>query len=249
MKVNKKIKYRNLKIDDLSEFKRLEVNKTDLIGKFTSSKELFANGQLFDVLIAKFLIISSKKENGKIHLSIAEDMFDDKQWKEFNRLTYSLGKMIRLAEENFDNLYNFLKKYTDKHPLSDILKRNSDCKKNKKYSDEQFERLEFNKLKNILSCILKTDNEFYLVKGLENKEGRKNFSKIYDSYISNRNYFAHGKLYFLYPNYEPILEIKENGQDRYIRYTKEIFIDNLRSYLYLNEILSDINQVIQNKIH
>lgn len=247
MQINKQLKYRNLKFEEISSLKQLQINDTDLKAEYSFSTELFGNGELVDIIIAKFLKISSQKENGKFDLPIDEKMFKNEQWKKFNKFTYSLGKMIRLSEENFDSLNSFIAKYIEKNPLSDILNRNADCRKNKEYSGIDFHKLTFANLKNILSCILKTDDSFYIVEGLKTKDERKNFSKIYSSYISNRDDFTHGKLFFLYPEYNPVLRVKRKKQEIYIEYTKDIFIDNLQSYLYLDDILSDINQIIQNE--
>lgn len=245
----------NLKYDDIPkiEFSDIDLEK-QTITTFSHSFFLYdenRNDEIVDIGAVNYLQILIEGDNGKVQMPIYEDMvkriYTDEEWKKFNNYIYGLGKMNRLSEEIFDQLKKVIKGYLVNNKLEEILDKNSDCRKNKNYLEKEFHRLTFNELKNILSCILKTDDDFNVIEGVKNKNEVKNFSKIFQDYILNRDYYTHGKLYILYPDEKPILKIQERENEKYIEYKKEDFINNLKVFMYLKTILNDIYQIIQNR--
>lgn len=96
---------------------------------------------------------------------------------------------------------------------------------------------------------MKTDKELQTIEGLNNKNDIESFTTIFQNYIDDRDCFAHGVLFFIYPNMEPVLRVKtKDGENKYVKYTEEVFKSNLLVYKYINGLLLEINQVLQNKI-
>jgi hypothetical protein len=198
------------------------------------------------------LVLSDKKDpDEEFPLPIDPKMLNDETYKRFNNFTYSIGKMVRVAELNLDTLIGVIGLYLHIYPLEDILKRNADCKSLEQYDiANNFNKLTFGNLRNILSCILKTDTELHTIKGLEDKDSRKNFTTVYKNYIEDRDCYTHGILFFLYPSMEPILRVKSNaGETQYIKYEKVVFTHNLMTYNYLTRALDEIREVLQKKIN
>lgn len=207
-----------------------------------------SNG-IVDIASVNYLQILSEDENGEFNCYIGKDIYteENNDWKEFNRLIYSLGKMNRLSEQIFDEIKKVVERYCCYISSDEHSSRNSDCGKNRAYTKQDIHRLTFANLKNILTHILKTDNRFYEIKGLENKGLRDDFFKIFDEYIKRRNYYTHGILYLLLPEKEPVLKIQKKGEEKYIKYQKVDFQVNLKIFLFLYTILHDIGMVMQDK--
>lgn len=139
-----------------------------------------------------------------------------------------------------------IKLYLTNNDLTEIKKRNRKCKEIDKYNFEK--DLTFGELRNVLSCILKTDKDFEKFSDLETAEKRNSFSKLFDNYIVDRDCYTHGILTFLYPSFEPILKVKPpNSEEHYVGISVKILRDNLLMYEHIDKILSEINQVWQNK--
>ena len=112
----------------------------------------------------------------------------------------------------------------------------------------KFEKdLTFGELRNVFSCIIKTDKEFEQFFELDSGEKRNKFSKAFDNYIVDRDCYTHGILSFLYPKFEPILKVKPpNSEEHYIGLSEKILRDNLLTYEFIDKILDEIIQVWQN---
>jgi len=204
--------------------------------------------ELIDILIAPIIVFLEKKDGEeKPVLPIAEEMFNQEIYEKFNRFTYSIGKLGRLAELNLDCLSDFIESYFSKNKIEEVLERNTKCRECKRYNiQENLNKLTFGNLRNILSCIVKTDEKLHIIEILNNSQKRNNFTKIYSDYILDRDYYTHGKLYFRYPDFSPILRVKnQHGKDEYFEFKKEIFEDNLRTYLYLNSALNQMKKIIE----
>lgn len=96
---------------NLTDIKRpevLEINSSDLgveLSTHEKKKYYKEDDELVDIFIAPTLVISQEDSNdGKFDLPIGSKMFGREVYKKFNNLTYSLGKMVRLAEYNADRL-------------------------------------------------------------------------------------------------------------------------------------------------
>ena len=245
---------RDLQYEDIPKICDLEIDlsKNILVQSSLNPKDTIINDDsngIVDIASVNYLQILPKGENGKFNMVIYEDIDteENNDWKEFNRLIYSLGKMNRLSEQIFDKVKDIVKCYCHYTPLEQFLLKNSDCRKNKDYIGQGFHKLTFANFKNILSCILKTDDSFYEIEGLKEKEDRKNFSKIFNEYITRRDCYTHGILYLFLPKKEPILKIQKDGKEKYIKYQKVDFEVNLKIFLFLFTILHDIGMVIQDK--
>ncbi|HAO08422.1 MAG TPA: hypothetical protein DCQ50_15890 [Chryseobacterium sp.] len=243
-----------MKLDDIKRPTIIDVNEDGLRMEISVPKHINdeQTNELVDILIAPTLVLSEKKETKeKFSLPIDSKMFDPNIYKRFNNFTYSLGKMVRLAELNLDTLVGMLRLYTHLTPVEEILKRNADCQKLKEYEiEKKFNKLTFGNLRNILSCIIKTDTELHSIPGLTTPAERKNFTSVYKNYIDDRDYYTHGILFFLYPSMDPILRVKTHkGDNIYIKYEKNVFTDNLLTYDYLTKIIYEVKQYLQAKIN
>ena len=187
-----------------------------------------------------------KKNGGKPVLPIDQKMFTDDIYKKFNQLTYSIGKLNRLAELIYDKLKRTVSLYLAVNDLEKLTERNKKCKDLKKYNFEK--DLTFGELRNVFSCVIKTDKEFEQFTELDSGEKRNKFSKLFDDYIVDRDCYTHGILSFLYPNFEPVLKVKPpNSDEHYVGLTEKVLRDNLLTYKHIDGILSKINQNWQDK--
>jgi hypothetical protein len=242
-----------MKLADIRRPEILALHEEGLRVEISSPRDIYdkEKNELIDILIAPTLVLSDEKDaDEKFPLPIDPKMFNEDTYKRFNNFTYSIGKMVRLAELNLDTLIGVVGLYLHIYPLDEILKRNADCKELEKYDiANNFNKLTFGNLRNILSCLIKTDPELHKIKGLEDKDSRKNFTTVYKNYIEDRDFYTHGILFFLYPSMEPILRVKANtGETQYIKYEKDVFTHNLMTYNYLTTTLNEIREVLQKKI-
>jgi len=227
----------------------LTVDEETLMVEFFTHRKVYSNDEFTDILIFPTLILTKKKEqDGKFSLPVDEKMFTKELGLAFNGYTYGVGKIVRLAEINNDNLHNFIKDYFHKNDLEAFYKRNADCAKIQKYKiEEKVEFLTTGNLKNIMRLIIKTDTSFHKIEELNDPNKRKHFRQTYENYVVDRDRFTHGKLYFLHPDFNPVLRIRENdGKSYYVNYSKEIFLSNLETYDYLETVLSQMKQVLDN---
>jgi hypothetical protein len=242
-----------MNITEISRPSLLEVNSANVIFVEFAVPYLEAfnkeTDEFLDILVAPTLIISEQKEeNKKFQLPIDQKLFDKERYYDFNNHTYSLGKLVRLAELNLDILRKFINLYFVHNNFENVANRNSDCRKLNEYNiSDDFNKLTFGNLRNILSCIVKTDDFFHSIKGLETKDERKIFTSIYKNFIDDRDNFTHGILFFQYTNFEPILRVIHENQSQYITYSKEIFTDSLKTFQYLTRIISMMRFNFQEK--
>jgi hypothetical protein len=241
-----------MNIIDIKRPQILDTKNSELRVEIFTPKKIYyeEDNELVDILIAPTLVLAkTNSEDEKPELPIDPKMFSDEIFTRFNNLTYSLGKMVRLAELNLDTLSNLIGLYLTKNSVEELVKRNADCKKCEKYEIEKnFNKLTFGNLKCILSCIVKTDTSLHTISELSTNEKRKNFTSIYTNYIEDRDSYTHGKLFFLYPNFEPVLRVKTKEYlEHYVTYEKEVFISNLLTFDFLNDILVEIRNVVEQK--
>lgn len=231
--INQNMEYRNLKYNDIPKIEEIKIDSSKIIANFHSANTLIgSNGEEVDIAYINYLQILEQGKNGKYECPIYEEFLRNNGWKKFNNFTYSLGKMNRLSEGIYDNTKRVINMC---HSLKQI-------KSNPKYKEKQ--NPNFSLSQGILDFILKNNKNFDVIEGIENKDNKENFSKIFKEYIKRRNYYTHGILYILYPDKEPILKIKKN-KETYIKYKEEDFIYNLKIFIYLKNILDDMIQIIQ----
>lgn len=231
--INQNMEYRDLKYNDIPKIEEIKIDSSKIIANFHFANTLIgSNSEEVDIAYINYLQILEQGENGKYQLPIYEEFLHDDGWKKFNNFTYSLGKMNRLSE----GIYDKTKKAINSYSLKQI-------KSDPKYKEKQ--NPNFSLSQKILDSILETNKYFDIIKGIENKDNKENFSKIFKEYIKRRNYYTHGILYFLYPSKEPILKIVKKNKETYIKYKEEDFIHNLKIFIYLKNILDDMIQIIQ----
>lgn len=226
---------------------KIDLKKEDFKAEISLPKTMYLDEQLADIYIAPTLIKLEPNDNGgKPVLPIDPKMFTEDIYKKFNRLTYSIGKLNRLAELIYDKLKRTISLYLAINDLEELTERNKKCKDLKKYNFQK--DLTFGELRNVFSCIIKTDKEFEQFTEIDSGEKRNKFSKIFDDYIVDRDCYTHGILSFLYPDFEPILKVKPpNSEEHYVGLSEKILRDNLLTYKMIDGILNDINQVWQEK--
>jgi hypothetical protein len=125
----------------------------------------------------------------------------------------------------YDKLKQTVLLYLAVNDLEQLTDRNKKCKDLKKYNFEK--DLTFGELRNIFSCIIKTDKEYEQFSELNNGGKRNRFRKLFDNYIVDRDCYTDGILSFLYPNFEPVLKVKPpNSDEHYFGMTEKILRDN-----------------------
>ncbi len=171
-------------------------------------------------------------------------------WEMSRAVLNRVGKLIRLGEFINGDLSETIKKYLLKYSINEISNRNSDCKKCLIYDvDNNFHKLTFGNLKNILSCIIKTNADLHVIEKLNTKEKRNNFTAIFTNYIYDRDRYVHGHLFFHYDGKMlPILKVKsQEFLIEFISFEYEVFKDNLLTYNFLNSILNKVQSVLNDK--
>lgn len=148
------------------------------VPRLVTNKE---TGRLIDIHISPVLIETEPKADGSLPtLPISTEIFNDDKYKKFNDLTYSIGKLNRLAESNLDRLQNFISYYFHNKDYKEFVTANKKCNDQINYEvTDNFSKLSFMQLKNLLSCIIKSDTQFHQILDLDNGEKRNYFTKTY----------------------------------------------------------------------
>ncbi|MBX2953118.1 MAG: hypothetical protein KF870_11470 [Leadbetterella sp.] len=225
----------------------LNIDEEALIVEFSTHQKVYIEGEFVDILVFPTLVLTNEKEGGgKFHLPVVDEMFTKELGYKFNNYTYGVGKIVRLGEINKDNLHFFIREYFEKNDVEAFYKRSAECEKMREYHIEKsLEILTYGNLKNIMRLIIKTDDSFYEIEELNDSSKRKKFRQIYENYVVDRDRFTHGKLFFLYPDFRPVLRVMEtNGSSYYINYSKDIFLSNLEVFDYLESVISKMKQVL-----
>ena len=173
-----------------------------------------------------------------------ERMIDGVLYKRFDDLTFKIGKAVRFSEIINNDLNKCIKTYSEKFDLANLTNRNSKCRELKKYDFNK--NLTFMQLKQVLSCILKTETSLHKIERLDSSEKRKKFTTHLTSFILNRDYLVHGNLHFLHPEFVPVLKIVENNNQKFLKITNELLQNTLFVFNYLVQILGEINYKLQN---
>ncbi|QXP71035.1 hypothetical protein H0I29_02770 [Polaribacter sp. R2A056_3_33] len=223
----------------------LKINEN--IGIFSFPKNVMKKDELVDIWIAPTIVkMEINKDTKKPILPIDVEMINEELYRKYNQFTYSTGKLNRLAELILDKLKRTVELYLNLNDSDELVERNKKCRKSKDIiskKDKSFEQL-----RSIFSCIIKTDKEFRQFPELDNQEKCSEFSTIFANYIIDRNCYVHGILYFLYPTFEPIMKVKiPNEEEKYVGITEKVLRDNLLTYQKINTLLSEINEVWQEK--
>jgi hypothetical protein len=229
---------------------QLSITEEDLRVEISMPKPIYFKGtkKLADIHISPTLVLTTKKEGEEEHdLPIDIAMFSDDKFEKFNKLTYSIGKLIRLAELNLDRLHYFVTTYFYFNSLDDFFARNKKCKECSKYdTSNNFTELSFGELRNFFSGILKTETKFRNIDELKTPKERNNLSKVYDNYIYDRDCYTHGKLFFLYPDFRPVLRVKPpNKKEHFVELTEDILYDNLAMYDFIEQNLTLMLRVLE----
>ena len=207
-------------------------------------------GKLIDIHISPVLVETELQEDGSLPvLPISPEIFTDDKYEKFNKLTYSLGKLNRLAESNLDRLLYFVRYYFHNKDYNEFVTANKKCRDQIDYDvTDNFNKLSFMQLKNLLSCIIKSDTEFHQIPELDSGEKRNYFTRTYANYVYDRDCFTHGQLFLHYPNFNPILRVKPPGKkEHYIDITEEVLWDNLLIYQLLDDTLTKLSQQLDKK--
>lgn len=236
-----------LNIAEIMRPQKIDVNDEQLNVEFFCPRPIYNDkDELIDILIISVLIVSDKnEETGKYNLPIDVRNLDEARYKEYNGYTYGLGKLIRLSEIINDKLQSVIDLYLVDNDIDAIINRNSDCKKRTSLKDIELTEFTFENLRGLLSCIIKTDTEIQKIDLLNSNDKRKKLSKILHGYIEDRDKYVHGKLFFLYPNYTPVLRVKNKTEQYYIKYEKGVFTSSLQTFQYLFNVLSVLQQELQ----
>ena len=206
--------------------------------------------KLVDIHISPVLVETELKEGeDKPILPISPDFFTDDKNEKFNRLTYSLGKINRLAESNLDRLQGFIRHYFHVNNFNDTVAKFKKCNEYAGYDiSDNFSKLSFMQLRNLFSCIIKSDTTFHGIEELNSGEKRNSFTKTYADYVYDRDCYTHGQLFLHYPDFNPILRVKPpNKKEHYISLTEEILWDNLATYQYLEDVTTKMSNIIDKK--
>lgn len=186
----------------------------------------------------KISLIIYQKING-LTKALIDDLIDN-----YEHISCRVSKLSRLAEKTNRTFKSIIGFYLRNKELSDILNRNRACKKLKGYEAKR--EFTFNELRNLLSCIIKTDDKFHIIKELSTPEKRNDFTKILDEYIIDRNSYTHGYLFFLYPDFKPILEVRPpNEQLHFIMIDDNTITDYMMTHKEISKVLKKITAIVQ----
>lgn len=202
-------------------------------------------GRLVDIHISPVLIETELQEDGSLPLlPISPEIFSDDKYEKFNKLTYSLGKINRLAESNLDRLQYFIRYFFGIVDFKEFVTTYKKCNDQIEYDiTDNFNKLSFMQLKNLLSCVIKSDTQFHDIEELNSGEKRNFFTRTYANYVYDRDCFTHGQLYFHYPDFNPILRVKPPGKkEHYILLTEDVLWDNLLVYQFLEDTITKLNE-------
>lgn len=234
-----------------------------IFGEGVISKNIVSEddeNRVIDIHIAPFFHFSEEKD-GVYDLPIDPRMVGDHQFKRYNQLTYSIGKIIRLAEMNYDELGHFLKMYFNRNDFKEVRARlPKKCKQHLMFEEPKpefetqpelekkpkFEDLTFGKQRNIFSCILKMDTIFHTIPELNTPEKRNYATDLYNKYIIDRDCYTHGKIFFHGNDLEPVLRVKKPGQEEsYVKISHQILWDNLKIYLLLTNYIKRVREALE----
>jgi len=236
----------------MSYLRPIELDMTDrnITAEFVMSDPVFDHEKkkLLDVNIAPSLIFTIQEPGKSVPtLPIDPAMIDKDKFELFNHFTYRIGKMIRLAELNLDKLQDFISLYFSVNDYETVCNINKKCRELLKHNPKNnFKDLTFGELRNVFSCILKTEERFSEVSELETPEKRNNFSKLYADYIVDRDSYTHGKLFFLYPEFRAVLRIKPPGrEEHYVEISEDIIMENISLYYIIGKKLDVLSQILK----
>ena len=101
--INQNMEYRELKYNDIPKIEEIKIDSSKIIANFHFANTLIgSNGEEVDIAYINYLQILEQGKNGKYEFPIYEEFLHDNEWEEFNKFTYSLGKMNRLSEGIYD---------------------------------------------------------------------------------------------------------------------------------------------------
>lgn len=227
---------------------------------YNIEETVFAESMLFDVqkkgniivdihIAPTLTMLTEKGEDGRFLYPVYSENFSSIQFTRFNNLTYKIGKSVRLSELNNDALAGLIISYFHHNNFDEVQSRNKKCREALKFQKQpDFNKLTFGQLRNIFSCILKTDEIFHQIPGLQTPEKRSEVTTVYNRYIIDRDCYTHGKLYFLLPDYNPVLRVQLTGEDdSYLTLNDQIFSDNFEIYLLLNSYIQAMLEALEQK--
>ncbi|HTB52446.1 MAG TPA: hypothetical protein VK718_06715 [Ferruginibacter sp.] len=141
---------------------------------------------------------------------------------------------VRVAEALNDNLRAFLIRYSQYKKSNETIEIN---------------QMDFMKLRDKLSEIIKKDSIFRSIGELENSTKRKIFTKTFTFFIEDRNIYTHGILHVrLLDNFVIItyLDKKYNFKASCV-IDKEIVQSYFNTYVWLSQILEEMGKLLINR--
>jgi hypothetical protein len=185
------------------------------------------------------ILNEAKNDLDRLTTNVINDLIDKSEI-----LSCRISKLSRLSEtinNQLKSIYNF---YLKENEITEIVGRNKKCKELSKSNLNG--NLTFNELRNVLSCIIKTDLNFHQINELNNSNKRKIFTQKMHNYIYDRDCYTHGALSFLFPNFTPILEVKPPNQElHYIIINEKVIFDNMKTHKELRKALEKISLITQ----
>jgi hypothetical protein len=201
----------------MTDFKRPLVvtspTSETIVAEMGAEKHIVDDDVIVDIYISPTLVYLESEQGERPDLPVDPYMFSDEQYERFNQITYSIGKIIRLAELNLDSLIGLIETYFSANDYESVRNKNKRCRKCPEFDREsKFKALSFEQLRGILSCIVKTDSQFHGIEGLTDSSVISHFTSTYHDYIYDRDCYTHGKLFFKFPEYEPVLRVIPRGK-------------------------------------
>ena len=112
---------------------------------------------------------------------------------------------------------------------------------------EDLSTLDFMKLRDKLSEILKNEKKIDIIEELSSNGKVKQFNKNFFRYITDRNIYTHGELSLDIMNNRYVVHSKVNGKDDYYTVDRIIIESHIRYFTYMTNILNEIEVYFKNK--
>ncbi|MDI9859869.1 hypothetical protein [Flectobacillus roseus] len=225
--------------------KEIYINPENLTAEITYTQtKTDESGIIVDTIIIPVIYSQEQFDTEnitRIDYYINEHIKDD-NIKIYEDLCYSVGKINRLAEVNFDRLRRLINQYfLNRKYKSFFRKRDKATQEIAKYNVlHNFNKLTFRQLFNILKYIIENDRKFQSIAEFETLEKREAFFEYYDRFIANRNIFTHGIIFISLPDMKIMCRAIVNNSEVYREIDENSIVSTHQVYHLLDRVIGQM---------
>ncbi len=226
----------------------LTISNENLNGEFTYIHTVVnTEGQIVDTVFIPVHISQEQPDPGKttpIEYFI-EQHINQENIDLYDILCFRIGKLNRLAEYNLDRLRTFIQKFFSHRDYEEYFSKNSESKKRLKYNtSDDFNRLSFGELKNILSYIIKNEDMFHKIETLDSVDKRNIFTKYYHQFIQNRDILTHGVIFLSIPDREILCRAIINNEVTFVKITEKSITDSHQVFHIVDGVIGEMLNLV-----